>query len=189
MKQYLKDKNFRAGLLITGIMILVILIGLVWTPYDPNAMSGAEKLQGPSAAHWFGTDDLDLHCVTPDGSHIYYSNPSGGGGYLDVDMNISGDRTEAIEHIYFDQPKIGVYQFYIVNYTDRTEGDVPADVTVTINNNEEGQNDPSKKSVLVSKTVSMGGRSPTWTFVIEITEDPETGAEYVEGVPGETVAN
>ena len=58
MKQYLKDKNFRAGLLITGIMILVILIGLVWTPYDPNAMSGAEKLQGPSAAHWFGTDNF-----------------------------------------------------------------------------------------------------------------------------------
>ena len=58
MKQYLKDKNFRAGLLITGIMILVILIGLFWTPYDPNAMNGAEKLQGPSAAHWFGTDNF-----------------------------------------------------------------------------------------------------------------------------------
>ena len=58
MKQFLKDKNFRFGLLITGIMILVILIGLVWTPYDPNAMSGAEKLQGPSAAHWFGTDNF-----------------------------------------------------------------------------------------------------------------------------------
>ncbi len=165
---------------------------------ESNQSGGVEALLSEMGAtdgkvaitlHWFGTDDLDLHCVTPDGSHIYYSNPSGGGGYLDVDMNISGDRTEAIEHIYFDQPKIGVYQFYIVNYTDRTEGDVPADVTVTINNNEEGQNDPSKKSVLVSKTVSMGGRSPTWTFVIEITEDPETGVEYVEGVPGETVAN
>ena len=58
MKQFLKDKNFRFGLLITGIMILVILIGLFWTPYDPNAMNGAEKLQGPSAAHWFGTDNF-----------------------------------------------------------------------------------------------------------------------------------
>ncbi len=58
MKQYLKNKNFRAGLLITGIMILVILIGLVWTPYDPNAMSGSEKLQGPSGAHLFGTDNF-----------------------------------------------------------------------------------------------------------------------------------
>ena len=58
MKQYLKNKNFRAGLLITGIMILAILIGLVWTPYDPNAMSGSEKLQGPSAAHLFGTDNF-----------------------------------------------------------------------------------------------------------------------------------
>ena len=58
MKQYLKNKNFRAGLLITGIMILAILIGLVWTPYDPNAMNGSEKLQGPNAAHWFGTDNF-----------------------------------------------------------------------------------------------------------------------------------
>ena len=58
MKQYLKDKNFRAGLFITGVMILVILIGLFWTPYDPNAMNGSAKLQGPSAAHWFGTDNF-----------------------------------------------------------------------------------------------------------------------------------
>ena len=58
MKQYLKNKNFRAGLLITGIMILAILIGLAWTPYDPNAMSGSEKLQGPSATHLFGTDNF-----------------------------------------------------------------------------------------------------------------------------------
>ena len=58
MKQYLKDKNFRAGLIITGLMLCVILIGLLWTPYDPNAMSGSEKLQGPSAAHLFGTDNF-----------------------------------------------------------------------------------------------------------------------------------
>ena len=58
MKQYLKDKNFRAGLLITGIMLCVILIGLLWTPYDPNAMSGSEKLLKPSAAHLFGTDNF-----------------------------------------------------------------------------------------------------------------------------------
>ena len=58
MKQYLKDKNFRAGLIITGLMLCVILVGLLWTPYDPNAMSGSEKLQGPSAAHLFGTDNF-----------------------------------------------------------------------------------------------------------------------------------
>ena len=58
MRQYLKNKTFRAGLLITGIMLIVILIGLLWTPYDPNAMNGAEKMQGPSAAHLFGTDNF-----------------------------------------------------------------------------------------------------------------------------------
>ena len=58
MKQYLKDKNFRAGAVITGLMLLVILIGAFWTPYDPNAMNGAEKMQGPSFAHLFGTDNF-----------------------------------------------------------------------------------------------------------------------------------
>ena len=36
-----KDKSFRIGAGITGLMLLVILIGLLWTPYDPNAMTGA----------------------------------------------------------------------------------------------------------------------------------------------------
>ena len=58
MKQYLKDKNFRAGLIITGLMLCVILVGLLWTPYDPNAMSGSEKLLKPSPAHLFGTDNF-----------------------------------------------------------------------------------------------------------------------------------
>ncbi len=58
MKQYLKNRNFRSGLLITGIMIVIILIGLLWTPYDPNAMDGSAKMQGPSFAHLFGTDNF-----------------------------------------------------------------------------------------------------------------------------------
>ena len=39
-----KNKNFRAGAVITGFMLLIILVGMVWTPYDPNAMNTAAKM-------------------------------------------------------------------------------------------------------------------------------------------------
>ncbi len=48
----------KAGLLLTGFLTLLILAGYFWTPYDPSAMSGAEKLLPPSLAHWMGTDNF-----------------------------------------------------------------------------------------------------------------------------------
>jgi Mg-chelatase subunit ChlD len=44
---------------------------------------------------WESTDDLDLHCTAPDGTHIDFSNKKGGGGNLDVDMN-AGSRPKAV---------------------------------------------------------------------------------------------
>ena len=53
-----KNKNFRAGAVITGLMLLIILVGLVWTPYDPNAMNSAAKMAAPSWQHLLGTDNF-----------------------------------------------------------------------------------------------------------------------------------
>ncbi len=53
-----RDKNFKAGAVITGIMLAVILLGLVWTPYDPNAMDGSAKMASPSLLHPLGTDNF-----------------------------------------------------------------------------------------------------------------------------------
>ena len=50
--------NLRIGAVITGVLVLLILIGCVWTPYDPNAMSSADKQLGPSLMHLFGTDNF-----------------------------------------------------------------------------------------------------------------------------------
>jgi peptide/nickel transport system permease protein len=50
--------GFAAGAGITGIFAAVTLLALVWTPYDPGALAIADKLQAPSAHHWFGTDQL-----------------------------------------------------------------------------------------------------------------------------------
>lgn len=47
-----------AGCLLTGVLLGLIFLGTVWTPYDPNAMSGSEKLLAPSFAHLFGTDNF-----------------------------------------------------------------------------------------------------------------------------------
>ncbi len=53
-----KNRNFRAGAIITGIMLIIILVGLVWTPYDPNAMSASAKMAKPSLQHLLGADNF-----------------------------------------------------------------------------------------------------------------------------------
>lgn len=58
MKKLLRDPNFRLGLIITAVMLLVIFAGAFWTPYDPNAMDGEARTEGPSFAHIFGTDNF-----------------------------------------------------------------------------------------------------------------------------------
>ncbi|MBQ6117386.1 MAG: ABC transporter permease [Oscillospiraceae bacterium] len=47
-----------AGLIITGILLLMTLVGVFYTPCDPNAMSMGEKFLSPRAAHLFGTDNF-----------------------------------------------------------------------------------------------------------------------------------
>ena len=46
-----------AGLIITGIMLVVTVIGIFWTPYVPTAMKYG-RFQAPSPAHLFGTDNF-----------------------------------------------------------------------------------------------------------------------------------
>ncbi len=46
------------GLIITGVLLLAALVGTFYTPFDPNAMNGAEKFQAPSFVHLFGTDNF-----------------------------------------------------------------------------------------------------------------------------------
>ncbi len=52
----------RIQLGVAAILALLLVIAAVFpqwvAPYDPNAISLAKALQGPSAEHWFGTDQL-----------------------------------------------------------------------------------------------------------------------------------
>jgi len=50
--------NLTIGISIISIVLLFILIGMFYTPYDPNEMNGAIKSIAPSVAHPFGTDNF-----------------------------------------------------------------------------------------------------------------------------------
>jgi peptide/nickel transport system permease protein len=47
----------RAGMLLVGLHVVVAVLTLLWTPYDPTALAGG-RLEPPSWLHWAGTDRL-----------------------------------------------------------------------------------------------------------------------------------
>jgi len=55
-KQPLRHATFLLGLAVTALLLLTAAVSFVYTPRDPLAMSIAHRLEGPSAAHPFGTD-------------------------------------------------------------------------------------------------------------------------------------
>lgn len=50
--------NFVFGLLLTIVMVGLIVLGFLWSPYDPEAMQGSVKLNAPNLVHIFGTDQF-----------------------------------------------------------------------------------------------------------------------------------
>lgn len=74
---------------------------------------------------WDNEDDLDLHCETPTGSHIFWNAKVGScGGHLDVDMNASDKHLtcEGVENLYWPKPPAGHYKIWVENNQDRTDG-------------------------------------------------------------------
>lgn len=58
MKNVKKNYNLILGGIITGVMLVFILIGFFWTPYDPEAMDATQKFAGMSLRHPFGCDNF-----------------------------------------------------------------------------------------------------------------------------------
>lgn len=52
------NKYLLAGLFMTGLAVLLGIIGIFWTPYSTTAMSAAEKFNPPSLRHLFGADNF-----------------------------------------------------------------------------------------------------------------------------------
>jgi hypothetical protein len=89
---------------------------------------------------WEGYTDLDLHCLTPRGKHIYYSEKRYDNGVLDVDANgIDGKTLHPVENIRWGNGLAieGHYQFYVHNFDERSgnrsSGSTPFKIELEIN--------------------------------------------------------
>ena len=50
--------NALFGMSLVGALLLTIVIGLFWMPYDPIAIDLVHPLSPPEPKHWFGTDEF-----------------------------------------------------------------------------------------------------------------------------------
>lgn len=50
------NRSFLAGFAIVSLVALIAAVSFVWTPYDVTRLIVADRMQPPSAEHWFGTD-------------------------------------------------------------------------------------------------------------------------------------
>ncbi|APH72588.1 ABC transporter permease [Aquibium oceanicum] len=56
--------SFTAGIVITGLIAAMALVSFVWTPYDITRLEVADRMQGLSWAHPFGTDHFGRDILT-----------------------------------------------------------------------------------------------------------------------------
>lgn len=61
-----------AGGSLIGLVVLMALISLVWTPQDPLATDAVNRLEAPSSQYWLGTDGLgrDIASLLLAGSRV-----------------------------------------------------------------------------------------------------------------------
>ncbi|GGG03648.1 diguanylate cyclase [Paenibacillus albidus] len=58
IKSFTKSKPLVAGAFLVAILLLFMLVGLFYTPYEPNAMNTGMRLAQPQADYWWGTDNF-----------------------------------------------------------------------------------------------------------------------------------
>lgn len=110
---------------------------------------------------WDNSDDLDLHCGTPDGGHIYFGNKC---GILDVDANggFIMNPTDPVENMNFQTLQDGVYTFYVHQFYRR-------------NANSEG----------FTLEVAYGGTSKQYFFAGSVAPNSTVGTIHIEVREGE----
>ena len=59
-----RSRSFLTGFVITAIIAAMALVSFFWTPYDITRLIVSDKLQTPSAVHWFGTDHFGRDILT-----------------------------------------------------------------------------------------------------------------------------
>ncbi len=56
LKRAFKHRSFVVGAALTGLVVGMALLSLIWTPYSPTAINIRRRMQMPSADYWLGTD-------------------------------------------------------------------------------------------------------------------------------------
>jgi len=72
MRSVFRSPHLLVGGFVSIVFVALALGSLLWTPFDVGALDIANKLKGPSAAHWFGTDHLgrDLFSMVMVGARV-----------------------------------------------------------------------------------------------------------------------
>ncbi len=87
---------------------------------------------------WNNRNDLDLHVIPPSGEEVYYSHrQSACGGWLDVDMNVSGESEKPVENVRWAKGKAppGRYRVIVQNFAYKAgnSGPTPFRVELEVN--------------------------------------------------------
>ena len=86
VRRLFKRKGAVVGLCVIAIFILFALLAPMIIPYDPIATTWALVRKPPSAAHWFGTDDLGRDVLA---RVVYGSRASLAAGAISVSIALS----------------------------------------------------------------------------------------------------
>lgn len=123
-----------------------------------KAAGGNIKATMRCSLAWFNTDDLDLHCQTPSGQHIYYSNKC---GVLDVDMNAGRVVRDPVENLAWTGKLVdGTYKISVNQFNRRENIDVGFTLQTEFDGNvtEYQYNKPVVGRVHVLDMVVSGGK-------------------------------
>ncbi len=64
LRRLFRRKGAVAGLVVLALFIVAAVLAPLIAPYDPNAQTWTAVRRAPSAAHWFGTDDVGRDVLT-----------------------------------------------------------------------------------------------------------------------------
>ncbi|WP_226628341.1 ABC transporter permease [Alloyangia pacifica] len=105
MRKILKSPTGLIGTLLLALVLFVTIFGPWITPYDPQAFDARARLEGPSLAHWLGTDqygrDLLSRLLSGAPATVAFGLGAtvlgvGVGSVIGVIAGVAGGRTDSV---------------------------------------------------------------------------------------------
>ena len=53
-----RNYNLIFGIILSSFVVILLTVGVFWTPYNPDTMNASQRLKAPSAEHILGTDNF-----------------------------------------------------------------------------------------------------------------------------------